>query len=81
MSKRSLEKLQLLISYISLIGIWFAIPSVTLLLNRDNRWPYAIIILFCIIILFFIAYIFDWNVLFPKTTDEIIFNQQNKEIV
>lgn len=78
MSKRSSEKLSLLISYLSLVGIWFAIPSITLLIDRDNRWPYAVLILSCIIILFFIAYIFDWKVLFPKTTDELIYENENE---
>lgn len=37
MPSRTSEELSLLLTYISLIGIWFAIPSVTLLINRDKR--------------------------------------------
>ena len=39
---KTLESLSLLISYLSLLGVWFAIPSVSLLLNRDDRWPKAV---------------------------------------
>ena len=77
MPNRSSEKLLLLISYLSLIGIWFAIPSVTLLIQRDDRWPYAILFLSITILLIFIAYIVNWSVLFPKTTDELLFEKQN----
>ena len=77
MYRRTSEKLSLLINYLSLIGIWFAIPSVSLLLARDNRWPYAISILLGIIIIMFIAYIFNWKVLFPQSTNELIYDNKN----
>ena len=77
MYRRTSEKLSLLINYLSLIGIWFAIPSVSLLLARDNRWPYAVSILLAIIILIFIAYILNWKVLFPQSTNELIYDDQN----
>tara|TARA_Y100000389_G_C16986692_1_gene282896 strand:+ start:232 stop:468 length:237 start_codon:yes stop_codon:yes gene_type:complete len=71
------EKLSLLLQYFSLIGIWFAIPSVSLLLQKDSRWPIAISILIIILFLFFLAYIFDWHVLFPKTSDQVL-DEENK---
>jgi len=75
MSKTS-EKLSLLLQYFSLIGIWFAIPSVTLLLQKDSRWPVAIISLTIIMLFFWIAYILDWHILFPKTSDQVIYEKQ-----
>lgn len=66
------EKLSLLLQYFSLIGIWFAIPSVSLLLQKDSRWPIAILILIIILFLFLLAYIFDWHVLFPKTSEQVL---------
>lgn len=75
MSKTS-EKLSLLLQYFSLIGIWFAIPSVTLLLQKDSRWPVAIISLTIIMLFFWIAYILDWYILFPKTSDQVIYEKQ-----
>ena len=44
----STEKLSLLIAYLSCIGVWFAIPSVSLIINRDDRWPIALTILLII---------------------------------
>ena len=67
---RTSEELVLLISYLSLIGIWFAIPSVNLLLNRDRRWPYAVGILGTLVLLLTIAYIKQWEVLFPRSATE-----------
>ena len=49
------EKLSLLLQYFSLIGIWFAIPSVSLLLQKDSRWPIAILILIHNIIFVFVS--------------------------
>jgi hypothetical protein len=68
---KTLESLSLLISYLSLLGVWFAIPSVSLLLNRDDRWPKAVSGLGILVIALIIAYIWQWNVLFPKTALEI----------
>jgi hypothetical protein len=64
---RTSEELVLLINYLSLLGIWFAIPSVNLLLNRDRRWPIAIGVLGVMMLLLIIAYVVQWNVLFPKS--------------
>jgi len=69
---RTSEELILLISYLSLIGIWFAIPSVSLLLNRDKRWPIAALILGCLVIMLFIAYFLQWKVLFPRSATETV---------
>jgi len=69
---RTSEELMLLINYIAIIGIWFAIPSVSLLLNNDNRWPYALVILIIIIILICIAYYKQWHVLFPRSSTEML---------
>lgn len=71
MPNRTSEELSLLLTYISLIGIWFAIPSVTLLINRDKRWPIAISILFIIIVFLIVCYILQWEVLFPRSASEI----------
>jgi len=71
MPSRTSEELSLLLTYISLIGIWFAIPSVTLLINRDKRWPIAISILFIVIVFLIVCYILQWEVLFPRSASEI----------
>tara|TARA_Y100000389_G_scaffold45193_1_gene39979 strand:+ start:282 stop:518 length:237 start_codon:yes stop_codon:yes gene_type:complete len=67
---RTSEELLLLISYLSLIGIWFAIPSISLLINRDKRWPYALGILGLVVILLIIAYALQWRILFPRSATE-----------
>lgn len=61
------EELSLLISYLSLIGIWFAIPSVNLLINRDKRWPYALALLSIMVVILMVLYLVQWRVLFPKS--------------
>lgn len=71
MPNRTSEELSLLLTYISLIGIWFAIPSVTLLINKDKRWPIAISILFIVIVFLIVCYILQWEVLFPRSASEI----------
>ena len=71
MVTRTSEELSLLISYLSLIGIWFAIPSVNLLINRDKRWPYAIAVLGILVITLLLMYIFQWRVLFPHSAKEV----------
>jgi hypothetical protein len=63
--RRTSESLTLLINYIALIGIWFAIPSVSLLLHRDERWPIAAVCLGIVVVALIIAYILQWKVLFP----------------
>ena len=67
---RTYEDLSLLINYISVIGIWFAIPTLNLLIIHDKRWIITIIILFVIVSLLIIAYLLQWEVLFPKTAAE-----------
>ena len=67
---RTSEELILLISYLSLVGIWFAIPSVNLLLNKDKRWPVAAAILGSLVLVLFIAYFTQWKVLFPRSATE-----------
>ena len=64
---RTSEELVLLINYLSLLGIWFAIPSVNLLLNRDERWPVAVGILLAFVLLIVVAYFRQWRVLFPTS--------------
>jgi hypothetical protein len=71
MPHRTSEELSLLLTYLSLIGIWFAIPSVTLLINRDKRWPIAVSILCVIIVFLLCCYILQWEVLFPRSASEI----------
>jgi hypothetical protein len=68
--QRTSEELILLISYMSLIGIWFAIPSVNLLLNRDKRWPIAAAILGTLVLMLFVSYFIQWTVLFPRSAIE-----------
>lgn len=65
--KRTSESLMLLLNYLALIGIWFAIPSVTLLINRDERWPIALVCLGLVVVFLFISYILQWRVLFPPS--------------
>ena len=72
---RTSEELVLLISYLSLIGIWFAIPSVNLLLNRDKRWPIAAAILLTLVTFLFIAYFTQWHALFPRSANETMLDQ------
>ena len=71
MRPRTVESLMLYIQYLSVLGIWFAIPSVTLLLTKDKRWPYAVILLATIFILLTIAYIMQWSILFPRSAVEL----------
>lgn len=71
MRPRTVESLMLYIQYLSVLGIWFAIPSVTLLLTKDKRWPYAVLLLAIIFILLTIAYIMQWSILFPRSAVEI----------
>ncbi len=61
------EELSLLLTYLSLIGIWFAIPSVSLLIDRDDRYPVALALLGCIVASLFLAYHYQWRPLFPKS--------------
>ena len=67
---RTSEELVLLIGYLSLIGIWFAIPSLNLVINRDKRWPYALVALCFVVIILLIAYLVQWEVLFPRSATE-----------
>lgn len=67
---RTSEELVLLIGYLSLIGIWFAIPSVSLLLNRDKRWPVAATVLGVLVVTLIASYIFQWEILFPRSAAE-----------
>ena len=73
MERHSSEQLSLLLSYLSVIGVWFAIPSVSLLLKRDKRWPVALILLSSIVVILVIAYVVKWRVLFPVPTAEQIY--------
>ena len=70
MKPRTSEELTLLISYLSLIGIWFAIPSVNLVINRDKRWPIAMGFLAILVLALMFAYIFQWKILFPRSATE-----------
>ena len=74
---RTTESLMLYIQYLSVLGIWFAIPSVTLLLTKDKRWPYAVIILSITVSLLTIAYIVQWSALFPRSAVEITEGKQD----
>ena len=69
---RTYEERSLLISYISTIGIWFAIPIMGLAINRDKRAHFALFILILIIVMLFLAYFMQWKLLFPRTADEQI---------
>lgn len=76
----STEKLSLLIAYLSCIGVWFAIPSVSLIINRDDRWPIALTILLIIFIFFIVSYILQWKVLFPDTAVKQVYTY-NDEVI
>ena len=71
MPTRTSEELTLLLTYLSLIGIWFAIPSVTLLIYKDKRWPIAVLILSILVIFIFTCYLLQWKVFFPRSAEEI----------
>lgn len=73
------DSLALLLTYLSLIGIWFAIPSVTLLINKDSRWPWALAILAGIVLMLVISYIFQWRFLFPLSSTQIVFEKNQQE--
>ena len=72
------DSLALLLTYLSLIGIWFAIPSVTLLINKDSRWPWALAILAGIVLMLVISYIFQWRFLFPLSSTQIVFEKNHQ---
>ena len=74
--KKTSDSLALLISYLSLIGIWFAIPSITLLINKDRRWPLYISLLGGVVLFLVLSYIFKWRFLFPPSSTEIV-NESN----
>ena len=80
MIEHTSEQLSLLLSYLSVIGVWFAIPSVSLLLKRDKRWPVALTLLLSIVFVLIIAYVTKWKMLFPTPRDEQIYRltSQNK---
>ena len=71
------EKLSLLLQYFSLIGIWFAIPSVSLLIQKDSRWPIAILILSILMFCIWLAYILDYHLLFPKTSEQVLYEKKS----
>ena len=79
MKTRTSEELSLLISYLSLIGIWFAIPSVNLLINRDKRWPIALAILVTLVIFLLICYWTQWRALFPESAG-LLGSHENLEL-
>ena len=72
--KKTSDSLSLLISYLSLIGIWFAIPSITLLIQKDRRWPLYISLLGSVVLFLVLSYIFKWTFLFPPSSTEIVYN-------
>ena len=67
MRKHTSEDLSLLLTYLSVVGIWFAIPSVSLLLKRDERYPIVISILAFVVFLLIVAYVAQWEFLFPPS--------------
>ena len=54
---RTNEDLSLLLEYLSLIGIWFALPSVGFLLGNDRRFFISFAFLFAAIIVLIYCYI------------------------
>ena len=70
-TRHTSEELTLLIAYLQLIGIWFAIPSVTLLLNKDERYPQACVALVILVFFLFVAYNLQWRPLFPQSASLI----------
>lgn len=65
------EELVLLLTYLSLIGIWFAIPSVSLMLRRDKRYHVAVFTLSLVTGSLLVAYKYRWRVLFPRSASII----------
>ena len=64
----SVEQMNLLLMYLSLIGIWIGLPSVHFYVHNDLRWKhFAIAIIFSAIIVV-IAYISGNKYLFPDVT-------------
>ena len=66
--KHSVEQMNLLLMYYSVIGIWIAIPSVNLFIRRDKRWPAAFGLLFVLVIGILICYLIGFKPLFPDIT-------------
>ena len=66
MFSENYQQVSLLIQYLSLIGIWFAIPSISLLLSRDKRSSIAMGMLVLISIVILAAFFLQWRILFPK---------------
>ena len=66
--KHSVEQMGLLLSYLSLLGIWLAIPSVGLFIKKDHRWSYVAIAVLILAVLVVVAYIKGWRTLFPDMT-------------
>jgi len=69
---RTSEELILLQSYLSLIGIWFALPSVTLVIIKDHRRYTALALLALVTSFLITAYILQWDVLFPRSSSLVV---------
>ena len=78
---RTSDELVLLVGYLSLIGIWFAIPSLNLVINRDKRWPYALSALCLCVIGLMVAYVWQWTALFPRSATEAVAELDKEDAV
>ena len=70
------DSLSLLLTYLSLIGIWVALPTVAFIINEHRGWPYALMTLFVVLLIFIVSYLLKWKVLFPPSSNEVIFEKQ-----
>ena len=68
MTVHSVEQTNLLLMYLSVVGIWVGLPGVSLYLKNDKRWPYALAFVVIIIAYIFNAYLTGNKTLFPDIT-------------
>ena len=77
--KHSVEQASLLVSYLSLLGIWVALPGLGLFISKDHRWPLVMLVLLVLSIGLIISYAKGWKVLFPDITLTDIESSKNKK--
>ena len=66
MTRHSVEQTNLLLMYLSVVGIWIGLPGVSLYLKNDARWPYALGIVIIIVAYIFRAYLTGNTSLFSR---------------
>ena len=68
--KRTSEDLSLLLSYLSTLGVWAAIPTFALVVKRDHRADHALKALAVAVAILILAYVNQWKLLFPRSAAE-----------